>query len=492
MNLETLIEIILSGVVGAALGALYMKVSQSKQISELKAQYQLELEKYKLANQDLLKELEMAQKDHERLESSSMQSLQRIQEECQERVNDKIAALEEAKQREAKLKEEHQIQIAQTKQDLQEHYREALDKIEKQYNTAKEEAKQKEEKLKEELKNAFKALSADILEQNTQSFNQTQIHSLKPLREDIERFSKELKDNHQNALRDQTQLRTEIENLNKLSIQLSTEANNLANALKGSNKAQGDWGEQILQKVLENSGLSEGRDYELQKDLKDDDGKSLRPDAIIKLPKSNGEERCVVVDAKTSLESYTKLCNAKDEKEREVAQKELSMSIKAHFNNLSSKNYQYYLKGQKLDFVLMFIPIEGAFLEAMAQDMSLYDEAYKKGVVLVSPTTFMALLKVIANLWQFEHRNKNIEKIFTEFQKLFGSIARFEKEFQKIGNNIQTLQNTYKEMKTKYESNQGIKLKSEAINDLLKRGNIALDTPSLAIESAPKEGEDEE
>ena len=250
-----------------------------------------------------------------------------------------------------------------------------------------EEIQKNEERSKQELSNAFKALGAEILSQNTQNFKQEQSLSLQPLKDEIMRFTKQLNDNHTSALTQHTALQTQIEQLSKLNMQLSTDAHNLTNALKGENKTQGNWGEVILQRVFENSGLQEGREYELQVDMRDNNNDKLRPDAIVKLPKSGDEQRCVVVDAKTSLIAYERLCNAQDKQERVLAQKDLADSIKSHFKGLSSKNYQQYTQGQKLDFVLMFIPIEGAFLEAMQYNPMLYDEAYQKGVVLVSPTS---------------------------------------------------------------------------------------------------------
>ena len=350
-----------------------------------------------------------------------------------------------------------------------------LEHLKEQFIYAQNEQERLKEQNKQELQNAFKALSADILAQNTQSFNQSQMLSLQPLREEIQRFTKQLSLNYETNLKQHASLETQIHQLHKLNLQLSTDAHNLTNALKGENKTQGNWGEVILQRVLENSGLQQGREYEIQQTLYDDSSNLLRPDAIIKLPKHNEVERCVVVDSKTSLKAYERLCNAENEEGRIQARKELALSIQSHINALSGKNYQQYLQGQKLDFVLMFVPIEGAFLEAMQYDMSLYDKAYQKGVVLVSPTTIMAVLRIIHNLWQFEHRNKNIDKIFNEIQKLFVYIERFENTLERLGKNINTLQKTFSdEVMTKYNGTQGIASKSESIQKLLKGAGVEM------------------
>ncbi|AAP76650.1 DNA recombination protein RmuC [Helicobacter hepaticus] len=377
-------------------------------------------------------------------------TLQMIESSHTQRLND-MQKVCEARLLEEKTRSEHMIHT------LKEQF----------YHTQEE-----QDKNKEELKNAFKAISADILRQNTQSFNQMQLLSLQPLREEITRFTKQLNDNHTATLTQHTALQTQIEQLSKLNVQLSNDAHNLTNALKGGNKAQGNWGEIILQRVFENSGLQEGREYELQISMRDEQSQILRPDAIVKLPKSGNEQRCVIVDSKTSLVAYEKLCNAQNEMQKLSAQKELAHSIQMHFNNLSAKNYHQYLQGQKLDFVLMFIPIEGAFLEAMQYDSTLYDRAYQKGVVLVSPTTIMAVLKIIHNLWQIEYRDKNINKIFNEIKKLFERIEKFENVLEQLGRNIDTMRKTYDDVMTKYNGKQGIAPKSKDIDKLLKGTEI--------------------
>lgn len=324
---------------------------------------------------------------------------------------------------------------------------------------------QNSQSSKQELKDAFKALSADILRQNTQSFNQSQLLSLQPLKEHIEQFQKQLSLAHTQNIQQNSTLQANIEQLYKLNTQLAQEANNLTNALKGENKIQGNWGEIILQKVLESSGLQEGREYELQTSLYDESNNLFRPDAIVNLPKN----RCVIIDAKTSLISYEKLCNAKEDSQKLLAQKELITSLQTHFNALSAKNYQHILKNDtKLDFVLMFVPIEGAFLEALKCDSSLYERAYQKGVILVSPTTIMVVLRVISNMWQVEHRNANVDKIFSELDVLFKRVEKFESSLEQMGQGIQKLSKTYDEVMTKYSGRQGIENKKLQIQNLLK------------------------
>lgn len=464
------IEIVLSAFVGIVCGAVGVWLWQKRVIKNLESTFNEKLEKQRLENQRLSVTLAESKGTIQSMESTFTQRIKDLQENFELRSKEEKAHYEERlsaqkayyEKQLIERKESYEAQILAQKA----HSQDILHKLQEQYTLTQTENNKKEE----ELKNAFKALSAEILEKNTQSFQHNQIISLQPLKDEIARFTKQMQHNHENTLTQHTTLIAQIEQLSKLNQQLSNDAHNLTNALKGGNKTQGNWGEIILQRVFENSGLQEGREYELQTSMRNDEAQMLRPDAIIKLPKSKNEERCVIVDAKTSLVAYEKLCNASDELERQKAKKELEASIKQHFSNLSSKNYQQYLQGQKLDFVLMFIPVEGAFLEAMNSNMHLYNEAYQKGVVLVSPTTIMAVLKMIHNLWDIEYRNKNIDKIFTEIVKLFESIRRFEKDLESLGKNITTLQTTYEKVMTKYNGKQGISSKGRNIQHLLRGG----------------------
>ncbi|WP_241993702.1 DNA recombination protein RmuC [Helicobacter sp. MIT 05-5293] len=441
-------EIIISALLGLVIALnlafflWYVKKTTFRQQNDAQMINQLES-----SRQTLLIELSHSQAKLESLEQSYIKRLQDMQQNCEIRL------------------QEEKI-----------HSQEMLLAFQEQHTKTQEEQNQN----KEELKNAFKALSDDILKQNTQSFTQSQTLSLQPLKDEIARFQKQIAQNHIDAIERNTQLHSQIENLCKLNVQLSNDANNLANALKGENKTQGNWGEIILQRVLEQSGLQEGREYELQVNIRNDEANLLRPDAIIRLPNN----RCVVVDSKTSLIAYEKLCNAQDSEESLHAQKELIASIRAHFTNLSTKNYQQFIQGQKLDFVLMFIPIEGAFLESLRADYTLYERAYQKGVVIVSPTTIMAVLRVIDNLWQMEYRNKNVDKIFEEIKILFTRIQRFEEVLEVLGRNIDTIYKTYGNVMTKYNGQQGIAKKGEQITKLLKGAGIETLEDSENIKSS--------
>ena len=445
--------IALLGVVGGVLcGGIAVWILKVRELERLTTRYKVEGEQSRARAHSLELELREMNATRELLESSHAQRLADMQ------------ASFEARLLEERARANEMIQTMQA-----------------QYGASLSREQQQKEQLKEELKTSFKALSAEILNVQSERFAHSQILTLQPLKDEITRFSKQLSENHSSALHSHTALKTQIESLSQLSLKLSEDAHNLTNALKGENKAQGNWGEVILARVLESSGLQEGREYELQTSMRDDEARLLRPDAVIRLPKSGGEERCVVVDSKTSLLSYERLCNALTEEERARAQKELAASLSAHIASLSAKSYQQYLQGQKLDFVLMFIPIEGAFLEAMHYDGALYDRAYQKGVVLVSPTTIMAVLRIIHNLWQLEYRNANVDKIFTEITKLFKRIEGFEGVLENLGRNIETMRRTYESAMTKYSGKQGVLPKSNEIRRLLQGVGVEEDAKDSKI-----------
>ena len=283
-NIIVEIEIILSAFVGIVCGAVGVWLWQKRVIKNLESTFNEKLEKQRLENQSLSVTLAESKGTMQSMESTFTQRIKDLQE------NFELRSKEEKAHYEERL-------IAERA-----HSQDILHKLQEQYTLTQTENNKKEE----ELKNAFKAISADILRQNTQSFNQMQLLSLQPLREEITRFTKQLNDNHTSTLTQHTALQTQIEQLSKLNMQLSNDAHNLTNALKVEIKQKENWGEIILQRVFENSGLQEGREYELQTSMRNDEAQMLRPDAIVKLPKSGNEQRCVIVDSKTSLIAYEK------------------------------------------------------------------------------------------------------------------------------------------------------------------------------------------
>ncbi len=296
------------------------------------------------------------------------------------------------------------------------------------------------ERISEKNKNEFKLLSQGILEENLQKSTQSQKESLdtilKPLQSQIDAFKKQISDIHTSDIKERSSLIAEIKHLKDLNVKISTDANNLTNALKGNNKTLGDWGEMVLSKLLQDSGLTEGRDYKLQETHKNADGDAQRPDVIVNLPNN----KKVIIDSKASLKNYEQFVS------KNADESELTLhiiSLKNHIKELSKKSYENLLEGANLDFVLMFIPIEGAFLDAVRFDSELFSFAYNKNIILVSPTTLLAVLRTISNIWRNERQNKNVEKILSTASALYDKFSGFYESMQSVGDSLKRADEAY-------------------------------------------------
>lgn len=292
------------------------------------------------------------------------------------------------------------------------------------------------EKLKEQSKSEFKALSQDIASQQLESQGKSQREQLdailKPLQSQIDIFKKQMSDIHNDDIKERSNLMAEIRHLKDLNIKISTDADNLSKALKGNNKTLGNWGEMILEKLLEDSGLVNGRDYSLQQTHKNDEGDLLRPDVIINLPNN----KKIIIDSKANIKNYEIFINkSKDSNDNSDLMAHI-MSLKNHIKELSKKSYDSSLDGSSLDFVLMFIPIEGAFLDAVRYDNELFSFAYNKNIILVSPTTLLATLRTIGNIWRSERQNNNVQEILNTANLLYDKFYGFYESMLSVGNNI--------------------------------------------------------
>jgi DNA recombination protein RmuC len=252
------------------------------------------------------------------------------------------------------------------------------------------------ENSKESLKQEFQNLANKLFEENTKKSNTNLNQILTPFKEQLNMFGKRVNDIYSEETKQRTSLLTEIKNLKDLNNQISQDAINLTKALKGENKTQGDWGELILSKILEQTGLREGIEYTTQGSFTDNDGKRLRPDVIVHLPANKD----IVIDSKVSLNAYLKFTESNNEVERELAAKELIKSIYTHIKGLSVKSYENIDAVKTLDFVLMFIPIEGAFMLAASKDNNLFKTAFENNIMLVSPSTLFATLRTVENIWR--------------------------------------------------------------------------------------------
>ncbi|MCL2294940.1 MAG: DNA recombination protein RmuC [Spirochaetes bacterium] len=308
---------------------------------------------------------------------------------------------------------------------------------------------------KEELSAHFSKLSIDIFESRNKVFSQqtntTLEHLLRPFREQIDGFKKQLESAREQDLQERTTLKTEIQQLAKLNQQITEEAGNLTKALKGEIKTQGTWGEMILEKVLEKSGLVRGREFEIQESLKTADGKRSQPDVIVHLP----EERDIVIDSKVSLVAYDRLVSSEAETEKTQSEKELVISIRNHIRALSEKDYHKLLGINSLDFVFMFIPIEGAFSAAIQADNAIFTDAFEKNIIMTSPSTLFALLRTINNIWKYENQTRNAREIAKRAGALYDKFIGFAADLENVGKGIDNARKSYDSAFNKLSTGKG-------------------------------------
>ncbi|MDM7321830.1 MAG: DNA recombination protein RmuC [Gammaproteobacteria bacterium] len=307
---------------------------------------------------------------------------------------------------------------------------------------------------KDQLAEQFKVLASEILEEKTRRFteqNQSQLGQLlEPLRERLSEFQKKIEDSYSQEARERHALREELKRLEEMNTRLGEEANNLTRALKGERKTQGLWGEMILETVLESSGLRKGHEYETQVSLTGNDGRVL-PDALIRLP----ENRVVIVDAKVSLSAYERHVNSMDPNERARHLKEHITALRNHIDGLSAKAYQNLPELRTLDFVLLFVPIESALMLAMEHEPALFRDALKRNIVLVSPTTLLAVLRTIAHLWRQEQQNRNAQEIARQAGELYDKLVGFVDDMQKLGERLDQAHKSYDAAFNKLQSGRG-------------------------------------
>ena len=308
---------------------------------------------------------------------------------------------------------------------------------------------QQNEALRQEMMLQFNVLASDVLKRNSESLkeaNSEQIDALlRPLKENIESFKKTISEGYVKESSSRKLLEVQIERLVKLNETIGEEARNLTSALKGNSKVQGDWGEMILETLLENAGLERGINFETQltRDsggnvLKNDEGKLLRPDVLIKLP----DNHSIIVDSKVSLTAFVDYCNAEDENVRIVAGKKHLQSVYAHIDELYAKMYQNNLQGAA-DYVMMFIPNESAYIAAVQLDINLWKYAYERGVIIVSPTHLFSVMSIVSQLWRQDKQNRNAMLIAERGGKLYDKLVLFMDSFEKVGKSIDDAMTSY-------------------------------------------------
>ncbi len=327
-----------------------------------------------------------------------------------------------------------------------------------EYNSLLEKLREQKadlENLQERFRNEFRNLANEILEEKSKRFteqNRTKLEELlKPLGEKIRDFEKKVEETYDRESKQRFSLEKEIRNLAELNSQISKEANNLTNALKGQAKTQGNWGEIVLETILEKSGLTRDREFFIQPSFVNETGKRLQPDVVIVYP----GERHVVIDSKVSLVAYERYAAAEQPEEQENYVREHLLSVRTHINELSGKNYQDIYTLKSLDFVMLFMPIEPAYLLAMQSDPNLWNYAYERRILLISPTNLIAALRMIANLWRVEYQNKNVQEIARQSGELYDKFVGFLEDLQDIGNKLDATHKAFDASMNKLSSGKG-------------------------------------
>ena len=344
--------------------------------------------------------------------------------------------------------------------------------------TIEQERKSFEEKLaildeaKKRLGDEFENLGNRIFEDTTKKFtdkNKTDMETLlNPLREQIKDFEKKVTDTHTEASTDRASLKVHIENLKNLGEQMSREALNLTTALKGESQTQGAWGEIVLERALEMSGLSEGKEYRSQPSYKGSDGNTLRPDVIVHLP----EGKDVVIDSKVSLTAYERYMSCENEEERGDYLRQHVLSFRNHIRELSSKAYEDIPGIRSLNYVLMFVPLESAFMLAIETERDLYSEAFEKNVIIVCPSTLLATLRTIHSIWQFEYQNANAREIAESAGRMYDKFVTFTEHLGEVGKRIEQSDQAYQKAMNSLRDGKG---------NLVKR---ALDLKELGVKTS--------
>jgi len=309
--------------------------------------------------------------------------------------------------------------------------------------------------LNERFTKEFENLANRIFDDKSQKFTEQNKNNigdlLNPLGEKIKDFEKKVNDVYIIEGKERASLKNQLEMLQQLNQQMSKEANNLTKALKGENKTQGNWGEFILESVLEKSGLVKGSEYKIQESFTNEEGKRLQPDVIINLP----ENKTLIIDSKVSLNAYERFSSAESDDERLQAAKEHILSLRSHLKGLSGKSYQNIHQIQSLDFVLLFIPIEPAFALAVQSDADLFNDAFEKNIVIVSPTTLLATLRTVASIWRNEKQSANAIDIAKKAGDLYDKFEGFIKDLIEVGKKIDQTKANYSDAMNKLVDGKG-------------------------------------
>lgn len=365
-------------------------------------------------------------------------------------------------------------QLRQTEQELAQ-LRTALQEKQANFN----EQQQQFSQVRQQMSSEFQLLAQQILEEKSKSFSQSNQHSLdlllKPFKEQIEAFQKRVNEVHSESVKSTADLGAELRRMLEIGLSMSQEAQNLTTALKGNNKIAGNWGEVQLETALQSAGLLANEHYEAQANYRDETGARFAPDFVVKLP----DDKHLILDSKVSLIAYDEAMQAENDYLREQALNEHCRSLRAHIEGLSKKNYTNLIGIKSPDFVLMFVPIEPAYIEAMKHDTQLFNYGYERNVILVSHTTLMPILRTVANLWRIERGNSEAREIAEKAGDIYNQVCLLAERFGKVGNALNTANNQYNQAVTALIGNRGLLSKVEKFQKLSTKA--AQITPQLEL-----------
>jgi DNA recombination protein RmuC len=317
------------------------------------------------------------------------------------------------------------------------------------------EQKEEIEKLQEKFTKEFENLANKIFEEKGNKFTEQNKEKLSeilnPLRDKISEFERKVEETSKESIKGNASLREQLQMLKEMNQKITQEATNLTNALKGQSKTQGNWGEFILESILEKSGLVKGREYVVQESITAESGKRFQPDVIINLP----ENKSIIIDSKVSLVGYERFISSDDEREKQLALREHINSIRSHIKSLSGKNYQNLYQLESLDFVLMFMPIEPAFAYAVQSDASLFTDAFERNIVIVSPSTLLATLRTIASIWRQENQNRNALEIAKQSGDMLDKFTAFVDDLISVGKGLMSAKDNYDKAMNKLVDGRG-------------------------------------
>jgi DNA recombination protein RmuC len=349
-------------------------------------------------------------------------------------------------------------------------------------------ASQKEEieQVRRNLEKEFQLVAQRILDEKTAKFNAEQERSLTsllaPLKLNIDNFKSAFETRYDKESEERISLREQIRAITQTNQLLSEQANNLTNALRGQVKQQGNWGELILESILEFAGLHKDIHYFVQERTHDEEGNALLPDVVVRYP----DDRSIIIDSKVSLKHYEQYCNCSDSDAQQQCLDQLVTSVYRHIDSLSSKNYQQALGA--LDFVMLFVPVEGAYITVMQGDLNMWQHAYKKRVLLMSPTNLIAAMKLVYDIWKKDEINRNAQQIADKAVKIYEKLAAFVEDFEKVGVQIQKASQTFEDAQRKLHTGKGNLLsQAQQMKQKLHHNRPNRDLPPHLVEKAVSE-----